>query len=65
VLNGQHTFSISAGVSSNVKLYLDNVLLVETGGGDKSATILLDRGVNAMYDVFIEFQVCRCAAVNN
>lgn len=57
VLNGQHTFSVSAGVSSNVKLFMDNVLLLETGGSDKSATILLDRGVNAMYDVFIEFQV--------
>ncbi len=40
-----------------MKLYMDNVLLLETGGSDKSATILLDRGVNAMYDVFIEFQV--------
>jgi hypothetical protein len=40
-----------------VKLYMDNVLLLETAGSDKSATILLDRGVNAMYDVFIEFQV--------
>ncbi len=54
---GQHTFSISAGALSNVKLYINNMLLFQTGGNDKSATILLNRGVNAMYDVFIEFQV--------
>jgi hypothetical protein len=33
------------------------LFLFETGGNSKSATIVLDRGVNAMYDVFIEFQV--------
>jgi hypothetical protein len=32
-------------------------MLFQTGGNDKSATIVLDRGVNAMYDVLIEFQV--------
>ena len=65
VLNGQHTFSVSAGVNSNVKLYMDNFLLLETGGGDKSATILLDRGVNAMYDIFIEFQVSVYEAIGH
>ncbi len=54
---GQHTFSISAGAASNVKLYINNIMLFQTGGNDKSATIVLDRGVNAMYDVLIEFQV--------
>ena len=56
-LIGQHTFSVSAGALSNVKLYMNNLLLFETGGNAKSATVLLDRGVNAMYDVLIEFQV--------
>ena len=54
---GQYTFSIMAGAQSSVKLYVDNLFLFETGGNSKSATIVLDRGVNAMYDIFIEFQV--------
>ena len=58
-LNGQYTFSISAGANSNVKLFLNNLLLFQTGGGAMSATVVLDKGVNAMYDVFIEFQVTR------
>ncbi len=56
-MTGQYTFSISAGALSSVKLYVNNLFLFETGGNSKSATIVLDRGVNAMYDVFIEFQV--------
>jgi hypothetical protein len=56
-LNGQYTFSISAGANSNVKLFLNNLLLFQTGGSSMSATVVLDKGVNAMYDVFIEFQV--------
>ncbi len=56
-LNGQYTFSISAGVQSSVKLFVDNLFLFETAGNPTSATIILSKGVNAMYDVFIEFQV--------
>jgi hypothetical protein len=56
-LIGQYTFSVSAGAQSNVKMYMNNLFLFETGGNSKSATISLDRGVNAMYDVLIELQV--------
>jgi hypothetical protein len=56
-LIGQHTFSVSAGALSNVKLYMNNLLLFQTEGNAKSATVMLDRGVNAMYEVLIEFQV--------
>ena len=56
-LNGQYTFSVSAGANSNVKLYINNLLLLQTSGNALSATVMLDKGVNAMYDVIIEFQV--------
>ena len=62
---GQHTFSISAGALSNVKFFINNVMLFQTGGNDKSATIVLDRGVNAMYDVLIEFQVRSISQITN
>ena len=56
-LNGQYTFSVSAGANSNVKLYINNLMLLQTSGNAISATVMLDKGVNAMYDVIIEFQV--------
>jgi hypothetical protein len=56
-LNGQYTFSVSAGANSNVKLYINNLMLLQTSGNALSATVMLDKGVNAMYDVIIEFQV--------